>query len=85
MNIYVGNIPWSVGNEELRALFEEIGTVQQARLVLDPQTGKSRGFGFVAMPDTEGEKAIERLHGMKLGGRTLRINDADKHPATPKT
>lgn len=84
MDIYIGNIPWSIGNEELRALFAEIGCVEDARLILDPKTGNSRGFGFVTMSDADGQRAIERLHGIELGGRTLKIHDAAKHQKSRK-
>ncbi len=82
MNIYVGNLPWSIGEAQLKELFQEIGVVQQARLILDRQTGQSRGFGFVEMPDPDAHKAIERLNGKEIAGRTLRVNDAQKHPSS---
>jgi len=80
MNIYVGNLPWSVGDDGLRELFEEIGSVQGARVILDRETGQSRGFGFVEMSDEDGAKAIETLNGREVDGRALRINEAQERP-----
>jgi RNA recognition motif-containing protein len=80
MNIYVGNLPWSVGDDSLKELFEEIGTVQRARVILDRETGQSRGFGFVEMSDEDGAKAIESLNEREIDGRALRINEAQERP-----
>jgi len=77
MNIFVGNLTWTTTEEELAQLFEPFGTVYQARIATDRDTGRSRGFGFVEMPDdAEGERAIEALNGTSLGGRALTVNEA---------
>ena len=77
MNIFVGNLTWTTTEEELAQLFEPFGTVSQARIAMDRETGRSRGFGFVEMPnDAEAEAAIEELHGATIGGRPLTVNEA---------
>ena len=83
MNIYVGNLPWSAGDQELEDLFSPFGTVQRSRVILDRETGRSRGFGFVEMDDEGGRKAIEELNGQDMGGRALRINEAQERQARP--
>lgn len=74
--IYVGNLPFSSTEEDIRSLFEAHGTVQSVKLIADRDTGKPRGFGFVQMDAEEAEAAIEALNGYELGGRALRINEA---------
>jgi RNA recognition motif-containing protein len=77
MNIYVGNLPYSATEEEIRALFEPHGTVTRANIVMDRDTGRPRGFGFVEMAnDTEGHAAIEAINGTQMGGRSLTVNEA---------
>jgi RNA recognition motif-containing protein len=77
MNIYVGNLPYSATEEEIRALFEPHGTVTRANIVMDRETGRPRGFGFVEMAnDTEGHAAIEAVNGTQMGGRSLTVNEA---------
>lgn len=76
-NLYVGNLPHSTTESELRNLFEAHGAVEKITLVTDRDTGRSRGFGFVEMTDaSEADKAIAVLNGSDLGGRTLTINEA---------
>jgi RNA recognition motif-containing protein len=74
--IYVGNLPFSATEGELRELFSQHGTVQSVSLVSDRETGRPRGFGFVEMPDDAAQAAIRALDGTDLGGRTLRVNEA---------
>lgn len=74
--IYVGNLPFSATEGELRELFSEHGTVQSVSLVSDRETGRPRGFGFVEMADDGAQAAIRALDGTDLGGRTLRVNEA---------
>ena len=75
MNIYVGNLPYSVRDEELRATFEPFGTVVAAEVIFDKRTRRSRGYGFVEMPDAaEGQRAIEALNGREVHGRELRVD-----------
>jgi RNA recognition motif-containing protein len=77
MNIFVGNLAWTTTEDELAQLFEPFGTVEQARIATDRETGRSRGFGFVEMPDaTEAQAAIDELHGTSIGGRPLTVNEA---------
>jgi len=77
MNIYVGNLSYSTTDKDIKEVFKQYGTVTSARVILDRDTGRSRGFGFVEMPnDDEGSKAIEVLHGADFMGRPLRVNEA---------
>ena len=76
-NLYVGNLPHSTTEAELRNLFQAHGSVEKVSMVTDRETGRSRGFAFVEMTDSgEAEKAIAALNGTELGGRTLKINEA---------
>jgi len=77
MNIYVGNLPYGMSDAELQEAFAAHGTVSTAKVVMDRQTGRSRGFGFVEMEnDSEAEAAITALNGTELGGRKLVVNQA---------
>ena len=77
MNIYVGNIAWSMTEDELSALFSEFGTVSSAKIITDKYSGRSKGFGFVEMDDdAAGESAIEALNDSDQNGRNLRVNQA---------
>ncbi len=77
MNIYVGNLSYDVDETALRAAFAAHGEVTTARLVMDRDTGRPRGFGFVEMPQAEQAKlAIDALNGKDLQGRTLTVNEA---------
>ena len=77
MNIYVGNLSYGMSEEELRNAFAAFGAVTSAKILVDRETGRSRGFGFVEMSDqSEAETAIAQLNGKELGGRALRINEA---------
>lgn len=77
MRIYVGNLSYSVGDDALRAAFEPFGTVNSAEVVMDRNTNRSRGFGFVEMEsDDEANAAIEALHEKDLEGRALNVNEA---------
>jgi len=77
MKIYVGNLPFSMDNEALMELFKEFGEVEEATVVTDRDTGRSRGFGFVTMPDGgEANKAIEAINGREVDGRDLKVNEA---------
>ena len=76
-NIFVGNLNYSATEDEVRQMFEPFGTVDRVSLITDRDTGRPRGFGFVEMPnDEEGDRAIEELNGVELGGRVLNINEA---------
>lgn len=77
MNIFVGNLSYSTRDEDLRAAFEEFGQVDSARVIMDRETDRSRGFGFVEMPvASEGQAAIQALDGKDLGGRAVKVNEA---------
>ncbi len=77
MNIYVGSLNFKMQETELKELFEEFGEVTSAKIIFDKYTGKSKGFGFVEMPnETEAKKAIEDLNGADVGGRTIIVNES---------
>ena len=77
INIYVGNLSFDTKEDELRDLFGTYGTVESAKIISDRFTGRSRGFGFVEMPEREeGMKAIEELDSKDFGGRSLKVNEA---------
>ena len=79
MDIYVGNLAYEVQDAELNEAFAEFGAVESARVLLDRESGRSRGFGFVKMPNREeGEAAIEALNGSELQGRPLRVREAEE-------
>jgi RNA recognition motif-containing protein len=85
MNIYVANIPFKANDDELRALFEEFGEVQSAKIIMDKFTGRSRGFGFVEMPnDAEGQEAINQLHDADFKGMALVVNEARPREERPQ-
>ena len=77
MNIYVANLPYSTTDDTLREAFEAHGEVSSATVIKDRETGRSRGFGFVEMPNDEQAKAaIENMHDQEMGGRPLTVNEA---------
>ncbi|HNW16259.1 MAG TPA: RNA-binding protein [bacterium] len=87
MNIYVGNLAYNLSEDELKAAFEAFGKVESARFVTDRDTGRSKGFGFVEMPNKdEATKAINALNGTELQGRTLTANEArPREERAPRT
>jgi len=76
VNVYVGNLPFNTTNGDLETLFAEYGEVESAAVITDRDTGRSRGFGFVEMPDAAANEAIENLNGADYGGRQLTVNQA---------
>ncbi len=75
--LYVGNLPYSVGDSDLQRMFEPHGTVQSAQVIMDRDTGRSKGFGFVEMgSDQEAQAAIAALNGNEVEGRSLTVNEA---------
>ena len=77
MRIYVGNLPYTASDEELRQAFEQYGSLVSATVIMDRDTGRSRGFGFVEFSnDDDGRKAISSLDGTDMDGRALRVNEA---------
>lgn len=82
MDIYVGNLPYSATDPDLQELFEQHGKVTSARVILDRMSGRSKGFGFVEMPDqSEGSAAIAALNGADFQGRAIRVNESQPKPA----
>src|SRR5580704_12564755 len=75
--LYVGNLPYSVSDSDLQAMFEAHGTVQSAQVIMDRDTGRSKGFGFVEMgSDAEAQAAITAMNGNEIDGRALTVNEA---------
>jgi RNA recognition motif-containing protein len=84
MNIYVGNLPEQVQNDELKELFQRFGTVDAVRIIRDRVTGQPRGFGFVDMAEAaEGEKAIKELDNSMFKGKTICVNEARERKPRP--
>jgi RNA recognition motif-containing protein len=75
-SIYVANLPWSVDEDDLAAMFSRFGEVRQATLITDRRSGRSKGFGFVDMPDGAARAAIEKLNGSRIDGRDLTVRFA---------
>lgn len=77
--IYIGNLPWSATEAELTEMFNKFGSVTSATILTDRETGRSRGFGFLEMSEGEdADKAIQALDGTDMGGRALRVNEAEQ-------
>jgi len=76
--IYVGNLPFSADEAQVRQLFEQHGAVQSVALINDRETGRPRGFGFVEMSSADAQRAIQSLNGKEMGGRPLRVNEAQE-------
>jgi len=76
LDIYVGNLPWSVDDKELDELFSEYGDVESAKVIKYKDSNRSKGFGFVEMDDESAAKAIEALEGHELEGRPLKVNQS---------
>ncbi len=85
MKLYVGNLPYSMSDSDLQSLFQQHGTVQSAQVIIDRETGRSKGFGFVEMGSTdEGQAAIAALHDKDIGGRKLTVNEARPREERPR-
>jgi cold-inducible RNA-binding protein len=78
--IYVGNLPFSATEDSVRTLFAQYGTVESVALINDRETGRPRGFGFVEMSKADAAKAIQSLNGQDMGGRPLKVNEAQDKP-----
>nr|WP_275107239.1 RNA-binding protein [Sulfobacillus harzensis] len=74
--MYVGNLPWSMSEDELAEAFSRHVQVVSARIITDRETGRSRGFGFVEVEDQDVEQAVEAMNGTQLGGRDIIVNEA---------
>ena len=81
MNIFIGSLPYSTKESDLEQLFTPYGTVESVKIISDKYSGRSKGFGFVEMPDANAaHKAIEALNEMDFGGRTIVVNEAKAKP-----
>lgn len=74
--IYIGNLPFSIDDRQLSDIFEEYGQVGSAKVIMDRESGRSRGFGFVEMDEGEADSAINNLNGAEIEGRALTVNEA---------
>ncbi|NTV68481.1 MAG: RNA-binding protein [Chlorobaculum sp.] len=84
MNIYIGNLNYDISEAELSAAFGEFGTVSKSNVIIDKFTGRSKGFGFVEMPnDAEANEAISKLNESDLKGRKIRVNEAKPREDRP--
>ena len=84
MNIYVGNLPYTVTDDELKTVFSGFGQVMSAKIIMDKYSGRSKGFGFVEMSsDAEAQAAIKSLDNSDLKGRNLRVNEAKPRKDRP--
>jgi RNA recognition motif-containing protein len=85
MNIYVGNLPYSVRDDDLQNMFAPHGEVSSARVIMDRESGRSKGFGFVEMPNSdEAQAAIDALNDSDAEGRSLRVNEARPREDRPR-
>lgn len=82
-SIYVGNIAFSTSEDELRNVFAQYGEVLSVKFINDRETGRFRGFGFVEMNDSDALEAIQALNGKEVGGRALKVNEAQEREARP--
>jgi RNA recognition motif-containing protein len=80
VKLFVGNLAWSVGDQELESLFSQHGEVQSARVITDRDTGRSRGFGFVEIETDDVAGVINATNGQEIGGRAVRVNEAEDKP-----
>ena len=84
-SIYVGNLPFSATESEITDLFSQYGNVSSVKVVTDRETGRPRGFAFVEMDDNDAQAAIKALNGQDMGGRSLRINEAQERKPRPQS
>ena len=85
MNLFVASLPFSVGDEELKEFFETVGPVKSSKVILDRDTGRSRGFGFVEFESPEdGNRAIQELNGREMDGRPITVKVAEKRERSPR-
>ena len=80
VTLYVGNLAWSLTEDELAEAFSTVSDVEAARIITDRETGRSRGFGFVEVPETDAEKVLRDMNGSELRGRKLIVNQARPRP-----
>ncbi|MBU1230116.1 MAG: RNA-binding protein [Proteobacteria bacterium] len=82
-SIYVGNIAFSTSEDDIRNLFSQFGEVNSVKFISDRETGRFRGFGFVEMDDNAAREAVQALNGKEVGGRALKVNEAQEREARP--
>ena len=82
--IYVGTLSFNATEQDVSSLFERHGKVDSVKLIMDRETGKPRGFGFVDMEQNEAQTAIQALNGHQMNGRPLRVNEAQERPQRPR-
>jgi RNA recognition motif-containing protein len=80
VKLYVGNLSWGTTDSDLEKCFSAIGPVTSARVITDRDTGRSRGFGFVEMSNSDGQRAIKELNGTQIDSRQIRVNEAQDKP-----
>ena len=80
MKLYVGNLPWSTTDSDLNEMFGAYGTVESASVITDRESGRSRGFAFVEMNQSDGRRAMEELNGREVDSRALKLNEANDKP-----
>ena len=78
--LYVGNLPFTATEESVRTLFAPHGTVEKLSLIMDRETGRPRGFGFIEMSNADASRAMQALNGKEMDGRALKINEAEDRP-----
>ena len=83
--LYVGNLPWSATEADVRDLFSQYGEVTSVNLITDRETGRARGFGFVEIADADAQKAIEALDNYSYSGRNLKVNESKPREERPRT
>lgn len=84
MDIYVGNLPYDITDDDVRAAFAVYGTVDSFKMIIDHESGRPKGFGFISMPDNEaGQAAINALNGAEIGGRVVKVNEARPREERP--
>ena len=82
--LYVGNLPWSLTEDELAEVFSTVGRVEEARIIVDRETGRSRGFGFVQLAESNLIEIVSQMQGYELRGRKLIVNEARARPQAHK-
>ncbi len=81
--LFVGGLSWNTNDDTLRQAFERFGNIEEAKVISDRETGRSRGFGFVTFADAAPVKtAIEEMNGQSLDGRAIKVNEAEERPRT---
>ncbi|HHY47009.1 MAG TPA: RNA-binding protein [Firmicutes bacterium] len=81
--LYVGNLPWATTDEDLERVFGELAPVRSTRVIIDRETGRSRGFGFVEVDDADAERVMQAMNGTEIGGRQIIVNEARPRQGRP--